>query len=102
MDVGISDHFCVFLTVNGFIQQDIPEWTVRKRYLTAEVAAIFIDLLCDTPADFLPSSCDFIADSYNSKLRSILDTVAPLKLKKITSNLTPPWRSEEMKQLKRD
>ncbi len=25
MDVGISDHFCVFLTVNGFIQQDIPE-----------------------------------------------------------------------------
>ncbi len=68
VDVGISDHLS-FFTVSGFIQQDIPEGTVRKRYLTTEVAANFVDLLCDTTAYFLPSSCDFIVDSFNGKLK---------------------------------
>lgn len=48
MDVGISYHF--FFSINGFKQQDIPARTVRKRYLTTEVAANLIHLLRDTPA----------------------------------------------------
>lgn len=80
MDVGIFYHFFVFFSINGFIQQDIPARTVRKRYLTTEVAANLIHLLRDT---------GFIVDS---ELKS-LDRVAPLKLKSITSNPTPSWRN---------
>ena len=84
------------------MKQDIPQQTVRKRYLTSEVAANFIHLLHDMPADFLPSSCDFMVDSFNSKLRSTLDSIAPPKLKKIVSYPTPPWINEEIKKLKRN
>ena len=59
IDVGLSDHFCVFFNVCDPIQQDIPQRTVRERYLTNEVTANFIHLLRDTPADILPTSCDF-------------------------------------------
>ena len=73
----------------------IPEGTVRKRYLTNEVTANFINLLRDTPADILSASCDFIVDSFNSKMRSIFHTAAPLTLKKTTTNPTLPWRNEK-------
>ncbi len=96
VDVDLSD-FCVFFNVNGFMQRDIPERAVRKRHLPTKVAANFTDLLRDIPADILPSSCDFIVKSFNSKLRSTLDTVAQLRLKKITTHPTPPWRTEEIK-----
>lgn len=91
MDVGVSDHFCSIFTVDFFflVEQDNAGQTWRKRYLTAEVTANFIELLDDTPADFLPSSSDFMVDGFNNKLRTILVIVAPLKLK-ISANSTPP------------
>ena len=60
VDVGISDHSCIFFSVNGFNQENIAEGIVRKRYLTPEVTANFINLLHDTPSSILPSSCDFM------------------------------------------
>ena len=97
VDVGISDHHCVYFMIDCFMKQDIPQQTVRKRYLNS-----FIHLLHDIPADFLPSSCDVMVDSFNSKLRSTLDSIAPPKLKKIVSYPTPPWINEEIKKLKRN
>jgi len=101
VDVGISDHSCIFFSVNGFNQENIAEGMVRKRYLTPEVTANFINLSHDIPPSILPSSCDFMVNNFNSKLKSILDTVAPLKIKKIKSNPTPPWKDQTIKQLKR-
>lgn len=53
VDVGISDHFCMLLTVRCSIEQDILELTVWKHFLAAEVAANFKELLIATPSDFL-------------------------------------------------
>ena len=89
---AFSDHFCVFFTIAGFIQQKIPERTVRKRYLTTEVAANLIDLLHSAQAEILPSSCDFIVDSFDSKLSAALEKVAPHKLKTIKQKITQPWK----------
>ncbi len=102
VDVGLSDHFCVFFNINDFNHQEVPECTVRKRYLTSEVAASFIELLQDIPPDVLPSSCDFIVDSFSSKLSSALDKVAPLELKKVKTKTMPPWRNTEIIKLKRN
>ena len=52
---------------------------------------------------FLTSSCHFIADSFNSKLQSPVDTAAPpLKLKESAANLTPPRKNKDIKLLKRN
>ena len=64
--------------------------TVRKRYLTPEVAANFIQLLQSIPAEILPAPCDFIVDDFNNKLKSTLDSVAPLLTKTVKTKPTPP------------
>ena len=85
VDLAVSDHYCVFLPVR----------TVRKRDLTSEVAANFIQILQSTPAEILPTPCDFMVDNFNSNLKSTLDSVAPLLTKTIKKKPTPPWRNEE-------
>ncbi len=101
-DLAVSDHYCVFFNITSFSQQEAPVRTVRKRYLTSEVAANFIETLHNTPAEILPASCDFIVDNFNSKLKSSLDSVAPLLTKTIKTKPTPPWRNDEIKKLKRN
>ncbi|KAL7385091.1 hypothetical protein ABVT39_015314 [Epinephelus coioides] len=101
VDLAVSDHFCVFFNITSFNQQEAPVRTVRKHYLTSEVAANFIQILQSTPAEILPAPCDFIVDSFNNKLKSTLDSVAPLLIKTIRTKPTPPWRNQEIKQLKR-
>ncbi|KAL7397607.1 hypothetical protein ABVT39_024957 [Epinephelus coioides] len=70
VDLAVSDHFCVFFNITSFNQQEAPVRTVRKRYLTFEVAANFIQILQSTPAEILPGPCDFIVDNFNNKLKS--------------------------------
>ena len=74
--------------------------TVRKRYLTPEVAANFIEILLNSTANILPAPCNLIVDHFNCKLRSALDSVAPLSTKTVSINPTPPWIKTEIKQLK--
>ena len=101
-DLAVSDHFCVFFNITSFIQQEAPVRTVRKRYLTPEVAANFIEILHDSPADILPAPCDILVDNFNSKLRSTLDSVAPLYTKTISSKPTSPWlKNNEVELLRR-
>ena len=76
--------------------------TVRKRYLTSEVAAKVIQILQSTPAKLLSTLCDFIVDSFNHKIKSTLDSVAPLHIKTINTRPKPPWRNTEIKKLKRN
>ena len=43
-----------------------------------------------------------MVNSFNSKIRPILDTVASHTLKKTITNPTPPWQNEKTRQLKRN
>ena len=56
-DLAISDHYCVFFNITSFNPQSAPVRTMRKRYLTSEVAEHFIEVLKSTPAVILPA-CD--------------------------------------------
>ena len=67
-----------------------------------EVAANFMEILQSTPAVILPAPCNFIVDNFNSRLKSTLDSVAPLLSKTVKTKPTPPWRkNNEIKELKR-
>jgi len=57
-------------------------------------------LVNKSPPVILPASCDFIIEHFNSKLKSSLDSVAPLIRKKLKIKPTPPWRNDEIRQLK--
>lgn len=41
VDLAVSDHYCVFFNVTGFMKREAMVRTVRKRYLTPEVADHF-------------------------------------------------------------
>ena len=100
VDLAVSDHYCVYFNIASFNPQDAPVRTVRKRYLTSEVAANFIEILQSTPDDVLPAPCDFIVDNFNCKLKSTLDSVAPLLTKTVKTKPVPPWRTATIKKLK--
>ena len=61
-----------------------------------------MEILQSTPAVILPAPCNFIVDNFNSRLKSTLDSVAPLLSKTVKTKPTPPWRkNNEIKELKR-
>ncbi|KAL7378551.1 hypothetical protein ABVT39_015497 [Epinephelus coioides] len=97
VDLAVSDH----RTTGDPGENSAPVRTVRKRYLTSEVAANFVQILQSTPEEILPAPCDFIVDNFNNKLKSTLDSVAPLLIKTIRTKPAPQWRNQEIKQLKR-
>uniref|UniRef100_A0A8C7Z7X7 Reverse transcriptase domain-containing protein n=1 Tax=Oryzias sinensis TaxID=183150 RepID=A0A8C7Z7X7_9TELE len=102
VDLAISDHYCVFFNVTSQIQQEASVRTVRKRYLTPEVAASFIDLFKQTPAQILPAPCDFIVDHFNNRLQSSIDAVAPFKTKTLRTTPKMPWKTDDIKGLKQN
>ena len=102
VDLAVSDHYCVFFNITGFIQRETSVRTVTKRHLTPEVAAKSIELLEKCPPTVLPAPCDFIMHDFNSRLKSTLNTVAPLTKKTIRNRPIPPWRNKELKELKQN
>uniref|UniRef100_A0AAZ1XRI8 SGNH hydrolase-type esterase domain-containing protein n=1 Tax=Oreochromis aureus TaxID=47969 RepID=A0AAZ1XRI8_OREAU len=49
VDLAVSDHYCVFFNITGFIQRETSVRTVRRRYLTSEVATNFTRVLDQCP-----------------------------------------------------
>lgn len=64
--------------------------TVRKCYET----------LRKHPAVVVSAHCAFIADDYNSRLKSTLDSVAPLVTETFKYKLRAPWRNDKVKHVK--
>lgn len=54
------------------------------------------------PLPILPSSCDNLVNYFYTKLNVPIDAAAPTKLRKVIPKRKPPWRNEEINQLKRN
>lgn len=81
-DVALSDHYCIEFSASVPMPQVNAELTVKKRHLTPEVAESFIMHVNMLPLQTLPSSVHSLVNEYNTKLRTTIDLVVPLKLKK--------------------
>ncbi|XP_036072780.1 uncharacterized protein LOC118597893, partial [Oryzias melastigma] len=101
VDLAVSDHYCVLFNSTGFIKQKTSVGTVKKCFLTLEVVEKCISSVHSDPPLVLPAPCDLILESFNKKLRSSLNSVAPLKTKKIITKSTHTWRTAEIKLFKK-
>ena len=85
-DLALSDHFCLFsdISMSPCIQSSCI--MTGRRIINENTAALFEQALIQTP-DFPTSgvSVNDLLELFNTKMESIMNDVAPLKLKSITS-----------------
>ena len=102
MNVALSDHFCIEFTVCLPLPRGQIDRTVKKRFITAEVTERFIERIHNIPTNTDPLSVDKLVISFNNKLKSTLDSIAPTKQKTTSSKQKPPWRNECVNTQKRN
>ena len=99
-DPLLSDHYCIFFTVEKIKIQKNVQRRVMKRYLTPAVEEQFKRLMnTDTNKTHNLDEKDPVT-SFNTKVKMALDSIAPLKHKNIAKQ-TAPWRNEDIKLLKK-
>ena len=100
-DPLLSDHYCIFFTLETTKVQKNAKRRVMKRYITPAVEENF-KLLMNSDAYKAHTITDGDrVTSFNTKVKMALDSIAPLKLKNTTGKQTAPWRNEDIKQLKK-
>lgn len=92
MNVVLSDHFCIEFTVCLPVPLGQNDRLVKKRYLTPDATEKFTELINNFPIYAHSFSVDELVITFNNKLRSTLDSIAPAKQKKISSKQKPPWK----------
>lgn len=72
--LALSDHH------HSFDQslQNTTERTIRKRYITPEVAKTLTSQTAAYNSTVLPSSCEDLVSDFNHGMKTALDAVAPL------------------------
>ena len=100
----ISDHSCILFTVE--IQKVIqkPAQFVRKRFISPQVAIDFKTLITaegNTPLEDTPSEINPVA-AFHTKVKSTLDHLAPLRLKRIQDKKKDPWITPDIIQYKKE
>uniref|UniRef100_A0A3B1IUE7 Reverse transcriptase domain-containing protein n=1 Tax=Astyanax mexicanus TaxID=7994 RepID=A0A3B1IUE7_ASTMX len=102
LDVAVSDHYCVFFTVSIYLNKRVRNNNLtKKRYIKASTANDFINILNNTPILYEDLDINEMVDIFNSKIRSVLDLVAPEREKRISLTKKTPWKTEQLQQLKR-
>ena len=90
-ELPFSDHHCVLFDAEITFTRTKRELRVQKRLLDDKAEAKFSDLM----RLFEPHSHDWplseMAENLNSALSSVLNTVAPLKVKKRLTNRISTW-----------
>ena len=103
-DLALSDHYCIFFTTLVPKAKNSAESYIKKRYLTSTAAENFKELMNVSSTKNLvmgPLCVNDLVTNLNTNLRTALDSVAPLKLKKVLAKQKAPWRNDEIIQLKR-
>ena len=102
-DLALSDHFCIFFEALVPKVKNSAECSIRKRYLNSAAAENFkviMNITSTKTPDAGPSCVNDLVTTLNIKLRTALDSVAPLKQKKVLAKQKAPWRNKEIIKLK--
>lgn len=101
LDVGISDHFCIFFEASTLTKHVPTSKSLKRRFLCPDTI-IFItrytarkqsDLNCYTDSSF--SLCDNLINNFNQSVTHILYDIAPYKIRKTFGKAKAPWRNVE-------
>ncbi len=88
-DVALSDHFCIFFDILISATTESRSVSVRKRCINENTSALFMKAL--TPS-ISADSVDLLLDSFNSKVKNVIDDIAPVKVSKKTGRQKSSWR----------
>ncbi len=82
-DVALSDHFCIFFDILISVTTESKSVSVRKRCINENTSALFMKAISLTPS-ISADSVDLLLDSFNSKVKNVIDDIAPIKVNKKT------------------
>lgn len=80
MDVALSDHCCIFFDVPAFPVQQKGTRTIKKRIINNNPTETFKKTVNELLL-FMASSTEDPVNNFNSKIRNIIDSIAPVKTK---------------------
>ncbi len=82
-DVALSDHFCIFFDILISATTESRSVSVRKRCINENTSALFMKAISLTPS-ISADSVVLLLDSFNSKVKNVIDDIAPVKVSKKT------------------
>uniref|UniRef100_A0A673IYN1 Reverse transcriptase domain-containing protein n=1 Tax=Sinocyclocheilus rhinocerous TaxID=307959 RepID=A0A673IYN1_9TELE len=100
-DVALSDHFCIFFNILISVTTESRSVSVRKRCINENTSVLFMEAISLTPS-ISADSVDLLLDSFNSKVKNVIDDIAPLKVSRKTGRQKSAWRkSTAVQSMKR-
>ncbi len=100
-DVALSDHFCIFFDILISVTTESRSVSVRKRCINENTCVLFMEAISSTPS-ISADSVDLLLDSFNSKVKNVIDDIAPIKVSKKTGRQKSFWRkSTAVQSMKR-
>ena len=95
-----SDHSCIFFTINASRIENGADRVVKRRQITPAVAEEFMAKM-RTPAEGVTPVDGDLVTTFTTKIRTTLDSLAPLQIKRTRSKQKAPWINSDIRKLKR-
>ena len=95
-----SDHSCIFFTINASKIENGADRVVKRRQITPAVAEEFMAKM-RTPAEGVTPVDGDLVTTFTTKIRTTLDSLAPLQIKRTRSKQKTPWINSDIRNLKR-
>ncbi len=100
-DVALSDHFCIFFDILISVTTESRSVSVRKRCINENTSVLFMKAISLTPS-ISADSVDLLLDSFDSKVKNVIDDIAPIKVSKKNGRQKSFWRkSTAVQNMKR-
>ncbi len=100
-DVALSDHFCIFFDMLISVTTESRSVSVRKRCINENTSVLFMKAISLTPS-ISADSVDLLLDSFDSKVKNVIDDIAPIKVSKKNGRQKSFWRkSTAVQNMKR-
>ncbi len=100
-DVALSVHFCIFFDILISVTTESRSVSVRKRCINKNTSVLFMEAISLTPS-ISADSFYLLLDSFNSKVKNVIDDIAPVKVCKKNGRQKSPWRkSTAVQSMKR-
>ena len=95
-----SDHSCIFFTINASRIENGADRVVKRRQITPAVAEEFMAKMRTPAEEATPVDGDLVT-TFTTKIRTTLDSLAPLQIKRTRSKQKTPWINSDIRKLKR-
>ncbi len=100
-DVALSDHFCIFFDILISVTTESRSVSVRKRCINENTSVLFMKAISLTPS-ISADSVDLLLDSFDSKVKNVIDDIALIKVSKKNGRQKSFWRkSTAVQNMKR-